>query len=158
MIIDLIDETNQVASEHLKLVEDIIDFSSDYLQLPKGVECAITFVDNARIQEINRDYRGKDTPTDVISFALDDVVDGEVHLDSSVYQDAPHHLGDIILSIDRAREQAIEYGHSFERELGFLALHGFLHLNGYDHLTPEDEKEMFGLQADILNAFGLGRD
>lgn len=158
MIIDLIDETNQVSKEHVDLVEELIEFAGNYLKLLQEVECAITFVDNCRIQEINRDYRGKDTPTDVISFALDDVMEGEAQLETCLYEHVPHHLGDIILSVDRAREQAVEYGHSFERELGFLALHGFLHLNGYDHLTPEDEQEMFGLQTEILQAFGLGRD
>ena len=62
-----------------------------------------------------------------------------------------------MISVERAKEQAQEYGHSFDRELGFLAVHGFLHLNGYDHMTPEDEKEMFTLQEDILTAYGLKR-
>ena len=62
-----------------------------------------------------------------------------------------------MISVERAREQAQEYGHTYERELGFLALHGFLHLNGYDHMNPKDEAEMFGLQKEILNAYGLQR-
>ena len=65
--------------------------------------------------------------------------------------------GELFISIDKAREQAEEYGHSFEREMGFLAVHGFLHINGYDHYTPEEEKEMFGLQEEILTAYGLTR-
>jgi probable rRNA maturation factor len=69
----------------------------------------------------------------------------------------PRNLGDIMISTERAAEQAEEYGHSFDRELGFLAVHGFLHINGYDHMTPEDEKEMFGLQKEILDAYGLKR-
>ena len=69
----------------------------------------------------------------------------------------PRNLGDIMISVERAKEQASEYGHSYDRELGFLALHGFLHINGYDHMTPEDEKEMFGLQKEILDAYGLKR-
>ncbi|NEW66418.1 rRNA maturation RNase YbeY [Carnobacteriaceae bacterium zg-84] len=159
MNIDLIDETNQVSSEHADLVEEIIVFTSEYLSLPEQVECSVTFVDNKRIQEINKEYRGKDMPTDVISFALDDEVDGEVAIDlEKIDSMFPHHIGDIIISIDRAREQAQELGHSFERELGFLALHGFLHLNGYDHMTPEEEVEMFSLQKEILKTYGLGRD
>lgn len=71
--------------------------------------------------------------------------------------DMPRTLGDIMISIERAQEQAEEYGHSYDRELGFLALHGFLHINGYDHMTPEDEKKMFGLQKEILDAYGLER-
>ena len=70
----------------------------------------------------------------------------------------PTNIGDIIISTEKTLEQAESYGHSFERELGFLALHGFLHLNGYDHMTEEDEKEMFGLQKEILDAYGLKRD
>jgi len=69
----------------------------------------------------------------------------------------PRNLGDLMISVERANEQAEEYGHSVDRELGFLALHGFLHLNGYDHMTPEDEKVMFGLQKEILDAYGLKR-
>jgi probable rRNA maturation factor len=71
--------------------------------------------------------------------------------------DMPRTLGDIMISTERAQEQAQEYGHSYDRELGFLALHGFLHINGYDHMTPEDEKIMFGLQKEILDAYGLER-
>ena len=67
------------------------------------------------------------------------------------------YIGELFISIDKAREQAEEYGHSFEREMGFLAVHGFLHINGYDHYTPEEEKEMFGLQEEILTAYGLTR-
>ena len=66
-------------------------------------------------------------------------------------------IGELFISVDKAREQAAEYGHSFEREMGFLAVHGFLHINGYDHYTPEEEKEMFGLQEEILTAYGLTR-
>ena len=67
-------------------------------------------------------------------------------------------IGDIVISLDRAKEQAEDYGHSLERELGFLALHGFLHLNGYDHQTEEEEAEMTGLQQEILDAYGLTRN
>jgi probable rRNA maturation factor len=80
--------------------------------------------------------------------------DGEIE----IIGDMPRVLGDIIISVERTREQAEEYGHSFERELGFLAVHGFLHLLGYDHMTEEDEKVMFSRQEEILSSFGLGRD
>ena len=97
--------------------------------------------------------------SDVISFALEDEGEGElaVIFDEDEDFDLPRNLGDIMISVERAKEQAEEYGHSFDRELGFLAVHGFLHLNGYDHMTPEDEKEMFTLQEDILTAYGLKR-
>ncbi|MDN6186372.1 MAG: rRNA maturation RNase YbeY, partial [Tetragenococcus halophilus] len=119
----------------------------------------ITFMDNERIQVINRDYRGKDAPTDVISFAIEEESEDEmpIFFDDEEMTDLPNELGDIMISTQRAQEQAAEYGHSYEREVGFLALHGFLHINGYDHMTPEDEKKMFGLQKEILNAYGLKR-
>lgn len=160
MYLDLIDETERVEDDHVKLVEKIILFASQYLQLSDNIECSVTFVNNNRIQEINKEYRGKDYPTDVISFAMDDDLEGEVDFDFETLlpeMNVSHHLGDIIISIDKAQEQAKEYNHSFERELGFLALHGFLHLNGYDHMNEKDEKEMFSLQDDILRTFGLGR-
>lgn len=157
MNIDFIDETELVSNDHIKLVEEVLQYASTFLQLHKNVECAITFVDNVRIQEINREYRQKDVPTDVISFALDDSDEDETAV--SILEDTTyvHHIGDIIISIDKSKEQAKDYGHSFERELSFLALHGFLHLNGYDHIQKEDEKEMFALQDEILTHFGLER-
>ena len=141
------DETNQVSEEKMKEIDDLLQFAASYLKLPEETEMSVTFMDNAAIQVINRDYRGKDAPTDVISFALEE--EGENPL--------PRVLGDIMISIERAAEQAEAYGHSYDRELGFLAVHGFLHINGYDHMTPEDEKEMFGLQKEILDAYGLKR-
>jgi probable rRNA maturation factor len=111
-------------------------------------------VTSEEIREINRDYRGKDTPTDVISFALEEEGEDEVEI---VGADMPPVLGDIIISADRTKEQAEEYGHSFMRELGFLAVHGFLHLLGYDHMTKEEEEEMFSKQKDLLDEYGLTR-
>lgn len=157
MHIDIIDETERLTTEQLALVANILNYASDYIALSGDVECAVTFVDNERIQEINRDYRQKDMPTDVISFALDDEVADEILPQLSGFEDVVHHLGDIIVSVDKMVEQAQEYNHSVERELGFLVVHGFLHLNGYDHMTPEDEEEMFSLQHDILDEFGLSR-
>lgn len=152
MELDIIDETETLDDNQLQLLEDIIQFSAEFLKLPASTECAVTIVDNPSIRMINRDYRGKDVPTDVISFALDD--DDSDNFEINVL---PHHIGDIIISIDKAKEQAVEYGHTLDRELGFLAVHGFLHLNGYDHLTLEEEQEMFTLQNDIFTAFGLER-
>ncbi|MCR3891142.1 rRNA maturation RNase YbeY, partial [Bacillus paralicheniformis] len=80
--------------------------------------------------------------------------EGEIEI---IGADMPPVLGDIIISADKAREQAEEYGHSLMRELGFLTVHGFLHLLGYDHMTEEEEKEMFTKQKDILNRYGLSR-
>ncbi|MBV7389181.1 MULTISPECIES: rRNA maturation RNase YbeY [Enterococcus] len=159
MEITFIDETGEVTPEKIKEIDELLQFAADFLKLPKDTEMSVTFMDNAAIQVINRDYRGKDAPTDVISFALEEEGEGEIAviMNDEELAEMPRELGDIMISTERAREQAEEYGHSFDREIGFLALHGFLHINGYDHMTPEDEKEMFGLQKEILDAYGLKR-
>lgn len=147
MDITFIDETNTVSETKIKEIEELLQFAAKKLSLSDETEMSVTFMDNPSIQEINRTYRGKDAPTDVISFALED--EGEDEIPVIFEEDdepMPRVLGDIMISIDRAKEQAEEYGHSYDRELGFLAVHGFLHINGYDHMTPEDEAEMFGLQ------------
>ncbi|MBO0474980.1 endoribonuclease YbeY [Enterococcus sp. DIV0840] len=158
MDISFIDETSNLSKENLEEVESLLQFAADFLKISEDTEMSVAFMDNAGIQVINRDYRGKDVPTDVISFALEEEGEDELPI---IFEDAaeafPRNLGDIMISTERAAEQAAEYGHSFERELGFLAVHGFLHLNGYDHMGPDDEKEMFGLQKEILDAYGLKR-
>ncbi|MCM3765324.1 rRNA maturation RNase YbeY [Neobacillus niacini] len=154
LLIDSLDETNLLSDQQILDVERLVNFAAGKLEVEQHSEVSITFVTNDRIQEINRDYRDKDAPTDVISFAMEELGEGEVEL---IGGDMPRILGDIIISIQRAEEQAQEYGHSFERELGFLAVHGFLHLMGYDHMNEEDEKEMFTLQREILNDYGLTR-
>ncbi|XJZ29109.1 rRNA maturation RNase YbeY [Bacillota bacterium Lsc_1132] len=135
-------------------IEKIVNFAAEKLSIEEGSEVSITFVSNERIQEINREYRDKDAPTDVISFAMEELGEGEMELMGA---DMPRVLGDIIISTLKAKEQAEEYGHSYMRELGFLAVHGFLHLLGYDHMTVEDEKVMFTLQKEILDGYGLTR-
>ena len=158
MEIAFLDETNTVSQEKINEIDELLQYAADYLKLPEDTEMSVTFMDNAAIQVINRDYRDKDQPTDVISFALEEETEEELPI---IFDDEipamPRNLGDIMISVQRAKEQASEYGHSYDRELGFLALHGFLHINGYDHMTPEDEKEMFGLQKEILDAYGLKR-
>jgi len=159
MEITFIDETKKVSNEEMAKIEQLLQFAADYLRLPENTEMSVTFMDNQGIQEINRDYRDKDAPTDVISFAIEDEGEEEmpIFFADEAFDDLPNELGDIMISIEKAQEQAKEYGHSYEREVGFLALHGFLHINRYDHMTPEDEKVMFGLQKEILNAYGLER-
>lgn len=158
MEIAFLDETNTVSQEKINEIDELLQYAADYLKLPEDTEMSVTFMGNAAIQVINRDYRDKDQPTDVISFALEEETEEELPI---IFDDEmpamPRNLGDIMISVERAKEQASEYGHSYDRELGFLALHGFLHINGYDHMTPEDEKEMFGLQKEILDAYGLKR-
>jgi probable rRNA maturation factor len=154
LVIDFLDETNNVSNEQIDVIEKLLNFAAEKLAIEDGSEVSVTFVTNERIQEINREYRDKDAVTDVISFALEELGEGEVEL---VGADIPRILGDIIISIAKAKEQAEEYGHSFVREFGFLAVHGFLHLLGYDHMTEEDEREMFTLQKEILDEYGLKR-
>ncbi|UJF16673.1 rRNA maturation RNase YbeY [Jeotgalibaca sp. MA1X17-3] len=159
MEIDFFDETNVVQTKEKELVIKLLTFASQHLQLQEHAEMSVTIVTNERIQEINSEYRNKNVATDVISFALNDDSEDDFPINlESMGEDFPFNLGDIIISQEKTAEQAILYGHSFERELGFLALHGFLHLNGYDHMNPEDEKEMFDLQKEILDAYGLKRE
>lgn len=155
LLIDFLDETEKVEQKHIQLVEDLLQHAVEVLNIVDESEVSITFVTNDVIQQINHEYRGKNQPTDVISFAMEELGDGEIEI---VGGELPRILGDIIISIDRAKEQAEDYGHSFERELGFLAVHGLLHLLGYDHMTEDDEKIMFSKQEEILSSFGLGRD
>ncbi|MFC4388495.1 rRNA maturation RNase YbeY [Gracilibacillus marinus] len=154
MEIDFIDETSSIVQKDIKLVKDLLLFAAKEEMIPDHAELSITFVTNEEIQQLNKQYRDLDRPTDVLSFALEEEGEGEISISG---MNLPKILGDIIISIDRTKEQAVEYGHTFERELGFLALHGFLHLLGYDHMNEIDEKKMFQRQEEILNGFGLSR-
>ncbi|MCY7017458.1 rRNA maturation RNase YbeY [Streptococcus sanguinis] len=164
MYIEMVDETGQVSEEILKQTQEILEFAAQKMG-KENKEMAVTFVSNARSHELNLEYRDTDRPTDVISLEykpeLDIAVDEEDLLDhpelAEMLEDFDAYIGELFISVDKAREQAEEYGHSFEREMGFLAVHGFLHINGYDHYTPEEEAEMFGLQEEILTAYGLTR-
>ena len=108
---------------------------------------SVTLVDNEYIHEINRNYRHIDRPTDVISFAF---LDDNPSRDKLFQSKEMVVLGEIYISIDKAKEQALAYGHSLDRELSFLFVHGLLHLLGYDHMNEDDEKIMFALQEEIL--------
>lgn len=138
---------NQV--EDIKEIEDIkkvIDLAIKYENLD-NVVFNIILVNNEYIHHLNKDYRNIDRETDVITFALEDYDD--------IKYDDFRLLGDIYISVDKAHSQAIEYGHSFKREICFLAVHGFLHLLGYDHMNKEDEEIMFTRQEEILNEAGI---
>lgn len=157
MQVELYDDKEFLDASQEKLILDILQYSGERLEIEDSAEMSVTLVDNDEIQTINKEYRGKDQPTDVISFAIEDEAEEDVfNLDLSQF-DIPRQLGDIVISFDRLQEQAQSYGHSIERELGFLCVHGFLHLNGYDHQNEADEKEMFSLQESILEEFGLER-
>lgn len=134
--------------EELEEVRKFIDFALKDQKLD-NVVFNVIIIDNEEIHKINKEYRGIDRPTDVISFALEDD-DTFVVMDKRI-------LGDIYISIDKAREQATEYGHSLLRELCFLTIHGILHLLGYDHMKESEEKIMLELQERILNDYGIKR-
>lgn len=160
----MMDETGQVSETIKKQTLELLELAAKKLG-KSNKEMAVTFVTNERSHELNVAYRDTDRPTDVISleykpenpivFDEEDLAENPELVEMMVEFDA--YMGELFISIDKAREQAKEYGHSFEREMGFLAVHGFLHINGYDHYTIEDEAEMFGLQEEILTAYGLTR-
>ncbi|MBP0723585.1 rRNA maturation RNase YbeY [Bacillus sp. RG28] len=152
--IDFIDETNEVTEEQMEELQKLVQFTLEFEGVDGDVEMSVSFVDDERIHEINKEYRNKDRATDVISFAMEEMGEGEIEI---IGADFPRTLGDIVISIPTTKAQAEEYGHSFKRELGFLAVHGCLHLLGYDHMTEEEEKIMFTKQKDILDQYGLGR-
>jgi probable rRNA maturation factor len=154
LLIDCVDETNELTEQQMLEVERLLAFAAKRLNVEEHSEVSVTYVTNEKIHEINREFREKDAPTDVISFAMEELGEGEIELKGV---DMPRILGDIIISVPKTKEQAEDYGHSFLRELGFLAVHGFLHLLGYDHMTEAEEKEMFTLQKEILNDYGLTR-
>lgn len=160
----MVDETGQVSPEIMKQTLDLLNFAAERLGKEKK-EMAVTFVTNERSHQLNLEYRDTDRPTDVISleykpevpftFEEEDLADNPEL--AEMLDEFDSYIGELFISVDKAQEQAEAYGHSFEREMGFLAVHGFLHINGYDHYTPEEEKEMFTLQEEMLTAYGLTR-
>lgn len=144
-----LDFTSQIEGydEYEDICLSLLKKTLNHLNLSFDPILSVTFTDDKFIHQINREYRHIDRPTDVISFAF---LDNEEDKDSQLHGQGIVCLGDIYISIDRAKAQAIEYGHPLKRELSFLFVHGLLHLLGYDHMTPEDEKIMFKLQDEIL--------
>ena len=145
--VELIKNVDEDIKELIE-VEKFIDFALKYLKLD-NVMFNVIIVDNEEIHKINKEYRNIDRPTDVISFALEDD-DTFIKIDKRI-------LGDIYISINKAKEQAEEYGHTLLRELCFLTIHGILHLLGYDHMEKDEEEIMFELQERILTEYGIKR-
>ncbi len=139
-------EMNEEFDKYEEIYQNLMEKTFKKLNIKKDYEVDVNLIDNERIHEINREYRHVDRPTDVISFAFLDHVDGEV----TIKGDIPTLLGEIFISVDKAKEQANAYGHSLLREMSFLFVHGLLHLLGYDHMTKEEETVMFSLQEEIL--------
>ena len=136
--------------KELETVEKVL-YSAIEKEKLDNVVFNLIIVDNKYIHELNKMYRNIDRETDVITFALEDE-------DTIIIPDNERILGDIYISIDKAKSQAEEYGHSLLRELSFLAVHGFYHLLGYDHQTKEEEKIMFEKQEEVLDSYGITRE
>ncbi|GIP57745.1 rRNA maturation RNase YbeY [Paenibacillus sp. FSL W8-0186] len=154
--------------EIIEIGEDLIELLHTLLQKAgeaEGVtdgEVALTFVTDEEIHTLNREYRGIDRPTDVLSFAMNESVEEEQEIvyeleEGEELEGFGDMLGDIIISVETAKAQSEEYGHSLNREIGFLFVHGFLHLLGYDHQDEASEAEMMGKQEAVLAQVGLTR-
>ncbi len=135
--------------EELETVRKVLEYALKKENL-NNHEFNVIIVDNKYIHELNKTYRNIDRATDVITFALEDEDKVKSEGDNII-------LGDIYISLDKAKSQAVEYGHSFLREICFLAVHGFYHLLGYDHATEEEEKVMFAKQEAVLNELKITR-
>ena len=148
MNIEVFNETNDILTKELEELKKIlINIAND--ENLSNIEYNVIIVDNPKIKEINNNYRNINLETDVISFALED--------DKTYNNKEVRLLGDIYISIDKAREQAIAYGHTFKRELFFLAVHGFLHLLGFNHEDSKEEEIMFSKQEEVLSKYGITR-
>lgn len=154
-------ENFQISEDLISLLEVILQKAGEAEGVNDG-EVDLTFVDDEQIHELNREYRGIDRPTDVLSFAMNEITNDELEIiyeleEGEELESVPDVLGDIIISVPRAKLQSEDYGHSLERELGFLFVHGFLHLLGYDHQDEASEAEMMGKQEAVLAEVGLTR-
>lgn len=134
---------------NLVALKDFIIYCLDRLSLKK-VLFNVIIINNDSIHKINKEYRGIDRPTDVITFALED--------NKQINMPEVRVLGDIYISYDKVISQAKEYNHSIKREICFLAVHGLLHLLGYDHMKKEDEIKMFSLQKELLEDYGIKKE
>ena len=139
--------TTEISDEDYGVIEKAVAEALKFEQYTDKAEVSISFVTNDEIRELNKQYRWIDKVTDVLSFPL-----GGTNPETNEVM-----LGDIVLSLDKAREQAGIYGHAFSRELGFLTVHSVLHLLGYDHINKDEEKMMFAKQEEILERVGLVR-
>ena len=166
MNINIVNELNIVyPSELNEIIENVINEALDYLDCPYECEVDVTIVNNDEIQVLNREQRGIDRPTDVLSFPM---LDFSEPADLSIIEENPNEyfnpetgellLGDIVLNLDRVKSQALDYGHSEKREIAFLTAHSMLHLFGYDHMDDDEREVMERTQDDILNKRGYTRD
>ena len=145
----------ELTDEIKETLEKVCLKSLQYEEFNEDCEISLSIVTNDEIHDINKQFRNIDSPTDVLSFPQLTFEEGE---EADVNENGGIVLGDIIISIDRAKEQAEEYGHSLKRELAFLSVHSMLHLMGYDHMVPEEEEDMFRRQKEILIEAGIPRE
>lgn len=146
-------DKQQISYKLKMLIREAIETTLDFEDYQNACEVSVTFTDNEGIRELNKKYRENDAPTDVLSFPLFDY-DGDS--EEPPVDDFTNMLGDIVISLERAKEQADEYGHGFDREVAFLCVHSMLHLLGYDHETSEeDDRNMRSRQSEIMNIMGL---
>ena len=145
----------ELTDEIKEMLEKVCLKSLQYEEFNEDCEVSLSIVTNDEIHDINKQFRNIDSPTDVLSFPQLTFEEGE---EADVNENGEIVLGDIIISIDRAKEQAEEYGHSLKRELAFLSVHSMLHLMGYDHMVPEEEEDVFRRQKEILIEAGIPRE
>lgn len=137
-----------------QLIESCTRAALEEEGIDENAEVSVTFTDNETIRALNNEHRGIDRVTDVLSFPMLSDEGFEVDPDTDAIV-----LGDIVISLERAQEQAQEYGHSFRREVAFLLTHSLFHLLGYDHVnSEEEEREMFGKQEKVLDKLGITRE
>lgn len=146
----LINEVDSFKDDYYQDYLSIINEAIRQLEIDDDIELSCILVDDEKIHEINKEYRKIDRSTDVISFALEDS-------EQYYVEGMSRNIGDIFISIDHAKAQAEEYGHSLKREMCFLFTHGLLHLLGFDHMESEDEEKMIAMQKSILDALQIGR-
>ena len=145
----------EISGEIMEAVEKACLETLKYEEFDEDCEISLSFVTNEEIHQINRQFRNVDAPTDVLSFPQLTFEEGE---DADVNENGEIVLGDIIISVERAKEQAEEYGHGLKREIAFLTVHSMLHLLGYDHMEKDEEEDMFRRQKEILEIAGIPRE
>lgn len=156
MIIEInYDEIEELPKEE-SLIKKVIETVLKEEKVIQNLEVYVTLTNNEQIHNVNKETRNVDRPTDVLSFPMFERE--EIHFLKEMEKEATDILGDIIVSIEKVKEQAIEYGHSFERELAYLVTHGMLHLLGYDHMIEEEKSEMRTREEEILGILKITRE
>lgn len=156
MIIEInYDEIDELPKEE-KLIKTVIQTVLKEEKVIQDLEIYVTLTNNEKIHITNKETRNVDRPTDVLSFPMFER--DEIHYLKDTKKEEPDILGDIIVSIEKVKEQAEEYGHSFERELAYLVTHGMLHLLGYDHMIEEEKVQMRKREEEILEILNITRD